>query len=279
MPGLKSAPPELGGSKTSIQTKPKAASRTWPSRPRNTPFMNRLSLKRNGSVLVSPVLRLRRSHVPLMNAIALAPRKLFTVAGSESGPNRTGGPRTCDCTPGKNSTVVGIARPDRRRDHLRRPGRVAVIQRSLPSRSQPLPQWPGGTLDATTRERMSCAGCPQACYAALEPTDDPRTTTLAAWQRTLSRNGVIMHPLPGRVKRSLSESERSRFAGDFVVGSESLPGLPPVADPHPRDWIVFSTPAGPASGKSCSNPSFEAADHVAGGFEPEVDSRRGGKAR
>jgi hypothetical protein len=35
-----------------------------------------MSLKENGNVRVSPVLRLRRSHVPLMNAIALAPWKL-----------------------------------------------------------------------------------------------------------------------------------------------------------------------------------------------------------
>ena len=61
--------------------------------------------------------------------------KLFTLAGSESGPNRKGGPRTWDCTPGKNSTVVGIGStsPMPGPEPHAAPGRISPAPRAVPA--------------------------------------------------------------------------------------------------------------------------------------------------
>src|SRR4051794_598455 len=71
-----------------------------------TPFMKRMSLNRYGNICVLPVRRSRRSHIPLMNAMPVAPWKLYTEAGSASGDSR-GPPVMCEGTP-KKSLVAGI---------------------------------------------------------------------------------------------------------------------------------------------------------------------------
>jgi hypothetical protein len=54
--------------------------------------MKRMSLNKNGSSRVFPVWRFVRVHVPLMNAMPVAPKKLKTEDGSSSGAVK-GGPR------------------------------------------------------------------------------------------------------------------------------------------------------------------------------------------
>ena len=56
------------------------------------PCMKRMSLNKDGSSRVSPVWRFVRVHVPLMNAMPVAPKKLKTEDGSSSGAVK-GGPR------------------------------------------------------------------------------------------------------------------------------------------------------------------------------------------